>query len=96
MFNDKMFNVTISNLTMFNDKIVKVTLFNDARFNITRFNDSGFNVTIFDVTIFNTRSLGALRAPTSSWRPFGPLDFVLRALRALRPCEPRVGDQIGC
>ena len=31
-----------------------------------------------------TRSLGALRAPTSSWRPFGPLDFVLRALRALR------------
>ena len=39
-----------------------------------------------------TRSLGALRAPTSSWRPFGPalgpsglLDFVLRALRALRP-----------
>ena len=32
-----------------------------------------------------TRSLGALRAPTSSWRPFGPLDLVLRALRALRP-----------
>ena len=30
---------------------------------------------------FDTRSLGALRAPTSSWRPFGPLDFVLRALR---------------
>ena len=27
------------------------------------------------------RGLGALRAPTSSWRPFGPLDFVLRALR---------------
>ena len=27
----------------------------------------------------NTRSLGALRAPTSSWRPFGPLVFVLRA-----------------
>ena len=35
-----------------------------------------------------TRSLGALRAPTSSWRPFGPLDFVLRALRALSPCDP--------
>ena len=31
-----------------------------------------------------TRSLGALRAPTSSWRPFGPIDFVLGALRALR------------
>ena len=27
-----------------------------------------------------TRSLGA---PTSSWRPFGPLDFVLRALRSV-------------
>ena len=26
------------------------------------------------------RSLGALRAPTSSLRTFGPLDFVLRAL----------------
>merc|ERR1712077_179102 len=35
------------------------------------------------------RSLGALRAPTSSWGPFVPLDFVLRALRALRPCDPR-------
>ena len=37
-------------------------------------------------------SLGALRAQTSGWRPFRPLDFVLRALRALRPCDPRVGD----
>ena len=46
--------------------------------------------------IYYTRSLGALRAPTSSWRPFGPLDFVLRALRALRPCDPRVGDWIVC
>ena len=35
--------------------------------------------------IYTTRSLGALRALTSSWRPSGPLDFVLRALRALRP-----------
>ena len=33
---------------------------------------------------FKTRSVGALWAPTSSWRSFGPLDFVLRALRALR------------
>ena len=48
----------------------------------------------FEFTIFDTRSLGALRAPTSSWRRFGPLDFVLRALRALRPCDPRVGDWI--
>ena len=37
----------------------------------------------------STRSLGALRAPTSRRRPFGPLDFVLRALQALRPCDPR-------
>ena len=49
------------------------------------------------------RSLGALRAPTSSLRPFGPpfgplglLYFVLRALRALRPCDPRSGDWIVC
>ena len=42
--------------------------------------------------INRTRSLGALRAPTSSQRPFGPLDFVLRALRALRPCDPRQGN----
>ena len=46
--------------------------------------------------IWVTRSLGAFRAPTSSWRPFGPLDFILRALRALRPCDPRVGDWIVC
>ena len=45
---------------------------------------------------FVTRSLGALRAPTSSWRPFGHLGFVLRALRALRPCDPRAGDWIVC
>ena len=30
------------------------------------------------------RSLGALRAPSSSWRPFGPLDFVLHALNATK------------
>ena len=40
-----------------------------------RFSPSGWTY-----KILNTRSLGALRAPTSSWRPFGPLDFVLRAL----------------
>ena len=41
-----------------------------------------------------TRILGARWAPTSSLRPYGPaldpsglLDFVLRALRALRPCD---------
>ena len=39
--------------------------------------------------IHYTRSLLALRAPTFSWKPFGPFDFVLRALRALRPCDPR-------
>ena len=36
------------------------------------------------ILCFN-RSLAALQDLTSSWRPFGPLDFVLRALRALRP-----------
>ena len=46
--------------------------------------------------IVKTRSLGALRAPTSSWRPFGPLGFVLHALRALRPCNPRVSHWIVC
>ena len=35
-------------------------------------------------------------APTSSGRPFGPLDFVLRALQALRPSDPRNGDWIVC
>ena len=46
-----------------------------------------------------TRSLGARWAPTSSWRPFGPalgpsglFDFVLRALWALRLCDPRNRD----
>ena len=46
--------------------------------------------------IYVTRSRGALRALSSRWRPFGPLDFVLRALWALRPCDPRVGDWIVC
>ena len=52
------------------------------------------NKEYFHYTI--TRSLGALRVPTSSWRPFGVLDFVLRALRALRPCDPRVSDWTVC
>ena len=43
-----------------------------------------------------TRSLGVLWAPTPSWRPFGPVDFVLPALWALRPCDPRSSDWIVC
>ena len=39
---------------------------------------------MFAKTYIFTRGLGALRALTSSWKPFGPLDFVLLALRALR------------
>ena len=31
--------------------------------------------------IYKTRSLGALRAQTSSWWPFGPLDFGAQAVR---------------
>ena len=27
------------------------------------------------------------KAPTSSWSPFGPLDFVFQAIRALRPTQ---------
>ena len=52
-------------------------------------------------TVLRTRSLAAHWAPISSLRPFGPalgpsglLDFVLRALRALRPCDPRNGAMI--
>ena len=44
--------------------------------------------------LYLTRSVEARWAPTSSWRPFGPLDFLLRALRALRPSDPRVGELI--
>ena len=51
---------------------------------------------LFLLSIIKDRSLGPLRAPTSIWRPFGPLDFVLRALRALRPCDPRNNDWIVC
>ena len=45
---------------------------------------------------YETRSLGALWGPTSTWRPFGPalgpsglLDFVLHPLWPLRPCDPK-------
>jgi len=33
-------------------------------------------------------TLMTVMRPTSSWRPFGRLDFVLRAFGALRPCDP--------
>ena len=33
---------------------------------------------------------------SSSWGPFGPLDFVLRGLRALRPCDPHFSDRVVC
>ena len=39
-----------------------------------------------------TRNPGALWAATSSWRLFGHLDFVLCALRVLRPRDQRNGD----
>ena len=62
----------------------------------TRSNGAWWEVRFCPQNIHKTRSLGALRAPTSSLRPFGPLDFVFRALRALRPCDPRVSDWIVC
>ena len=40
-----------------------------------------------DDKILYTRNLGALRAPTSSQRPFGPLYFVLRALRPVNRAQ---------
>ena len=40
----------------------------------------------------HTGCLGAPRAPTSSWTPIWPSDFVRRALQALRPCDPCKGD----
>ena len=47
----------------------------------------------FLVLYFQTWSLGALRAPTSSRRTFGPLDFVLRALR-LKFCHQRTNQRM--
>ena len=45
----------------------------------------------FRYEIIFDRSLGALRAPTSSWRPFepalDPLGLLNFVLQALRPCE---------
>ena len=38
-----------------------------------------------DQIMYYQKSKRPLRGPTSSWRPFGPLHFVLRALLALRP-----------
>ena len=36
-----------------------------------------------------TKNLGTLWAPTSNWKPFGPLDFVLCGLWELMLCDPR-------
>ena len=38
-----------------------------------------FVISICNNDLFTTRSLGALRASSSSWRPFGPVEFVLRS-----------------
>ena len=51
---------------------------------------------VIQIPYISTRSLGSLRALTSSWRPFGSalapsglLDFVIHALLAFMPCDPR-------
>ena len=49
-----------------------------------------------NAAIYAPRNLGALRAMTTGLKPFGPLDFVLRALWSLRPCNPCSGDWIVC
>ena len=41
------------------------------------------------IALLVTRSLGALRAPTSCWRPLGPFEYVLQPLCALQLCDPR-------
>ena len=46
---------------------------------------------VLKVVMMTNRSVGALWAPTSSWRPFGPLDVVLRALRPVRRARLRPG-----
>ena len=38
--------------------------------------------------LYTIRSEGARWAPTSSWRPIGPLDFVLRTLHSTRALRP--------
>ena len=48
----------------------------------TLYFDSRPTVSTFYILYFAI-SLGALRAQTFSWRPFGPIDFVLRALWAI-------------
>ena len=65
-------------------------------------NSSGLVVSQVGCIIYSTRSLGARWALTSSWRPFEPafcpsgiLEFVLRALRPLRPRDPRTDAGIG-
>ena len=45
------------------------------------------NASIEIQTFLNHWSLGALLVPTLSWRPFRPLNFVLRALRAVWPTQ---------
>ena len=64
--------------------------------------DISFQVAIYQFLYLSTRSLEALRAPTSRLQPFGLalgpsglLDFVLHALRALRPCDPRINAMMG-
>ena len=66
---------------------------------LTRF-DQKFQEILSTISkIFNTRSLGALRVPTSSWRPFGPLDFVLCALsdaQAVWPTPQWLDSVLAC
>ena len=55
-------------------------LLNLATREIIKHSSPGFYVTIVlnrykNIILYNTRSIGTIRAPTSSWSPFRPLDF---------------------
>ena len=46
----------------------------------------------WDHALSNYNKLEVQGPPSSIWRLFGPLDFVLRALWVLRPCDPHKRD----
>ena len=53
-------------------------------------------INLYKYDLLEVKGGPPLRALTSSWRPFEPSNFVLRAIRALRPCDPRNSDWIVC
>ena len=65
-------------------------------FHFVTISDHTFQNVIFDIlepSVFQKYSILEVQGPSGPqllvWGPSGLLDFVLRALRALRPCDPR-------